>query len=139
MSATFSCRTLLQLAGSGAISLAAGASHAATRLMRADFLWGASTAGYRVEGGTVSSDSWVLEHIEPKSFAAPSGNACDSYHRWREDMAMRTPTGSERASIHLHSAFQDRSHAYPRPSLVPRFERHIGVRRGASHCRPYIK
>jgi beta-glucosidase len=86
MSAAFSRRTVLQLAGSGAISFAAGASAAATRPMRTDFLWGAATAGHQVEGGNVNSDSWVLEHVEPKSFAAPSGDACDSYHRWREDM-----------------------------------------------------
>lgn len=85
-STSLSRRTLLQGAGGGAVLAVAGKANAATPRLRDDFLWGAATAGHQVEGGNVNSDSWVLEHVEPKSFAAPSGDACDSYHRWREDM-----------------------------------------------------
>ena len=66
----------------------AGPALSASRKMRPDFLWGAATAGHQVEGGNVNSDSWVMEHLQPNNFAAPSGDACDSYHRWREDMTL---------------------------------------------------
>jgi beta-glucosidase len=58
----------------------------APRKLRSDFLWGAATAGHQVEGGNVNSDSWVSEHLRPSAFAEPSGDACDSWNRWREDI-----------------------------------------------------
>ncbi|MBF7015309.1 glycoside hydrolase family 1 protein [Novosphingobium sp. HR1a] len=59
---------------------------ASPRRLRSDFLWGAATAGHQVEGGNVNSDSWVSEHLRPSAFAEPSGDACDSWNRWREDI-----------------------------------------------------
>ena len=64
------------------------------------FLWGAATAAHQVEGGNVNNDSWLLEHAPGSHFAEPSGDACDHYHRYRDDIALarraRTsaPTGS---------------------------------------------
>lgn len=55
---------------------------------RGGFLWGAATAAHQIEGGNVNSDYWVLEHIPATYFKEPSGDACDSYHRWREDLAL---------------------------------------------------
>ncbi|MEI9850795.1 MAG: family 1 glycosylhydrolase [Sphingomonas sp.] len=52
------------------------------------FLWGAATAGHQVEGNNVSSDLWLLEQLKPSPFKEPSGDACDSLHRWREDIAI---------------------------------------------------
>lgn len=52
----------------------------------AGFLWGAATAGHQVEGNNVASDIWLLEQLKPSLFAEPSGDACDSLHRWGEDM-----------------------------------------------------
>jgi len=51
------------------------------------FLWGASTAGHQVEGGNVNADLWPLEWAEPSLFVEPSGDACDHYHRYPEDIA----------------------------------------------------
>lgn len=51
------------------------------------FLWGAATAGHQVEGGNVNADIWPLEWAEPSLFAEPSGDACDHYHRYPEDIA----------------------------------------------------
>lgn len=82
-------RSLLQIAGGGiAMTLAGPALSATQRKLRPDFLWGAATAGHQVEGSNINSDSWVLEHLPHSGFAAPSGDACDSYHRWREDLAL---------------------------------------------------
>jgi beta-glucosidase len=85
---SLSRRTMIHLAGGSLAATLAGPALAARRKLRPDFLWGAATAGHQVEGGNVNSDSWVMEHLQPNAFAAPSGDACDSYHRWREDMAL---------------------------------------------------
>ena len=52
------------------------------------FLWGAATAAHQIEGANVNSDYWVLEHIPATYFKEPSGDACDSLNRWREDLAL---------------------------------------------------
>ncbi|MBE3000880.1 family 1 glycosylhydrolase [Nocardiopsis sp. HNM0947] len=50
------------------------------------FLWGAATAGHQVEGNNTGSDVWALEHAPGSPLPQRSGDACDSYHRWREDL-----------------------------------------------------
>jgi beta-glucosidase len=57
------------------------------------FLWGAATAGHQVEGGNVNSDSWFLEHLKPTAYAEVSGDACDQYHRFKEDIALLASLG----------------------------------------------
>lgn len=57
------------------------------------FLWGAATAAHQVEGNNVNSDLWVLEHVHPTLFAEPSLDACDHYHRFREDIRMLANLG----------------------------------------------
>ncbi|WGM45971.1 Beta-glucosidase A [Brevundimonas sp. NIBR10] len=52
----------------------------------APFLWGAAIAGHQVEGNNVASDIWLLEQVRPTLFREPSGDACDSFERWREDL-----------------------------------------------------
>ena len=52
------------------------------------FLWGAATAAHQVEGNNINSDLWVLEHLKPTIFAEPSGDACDHYHRYADDIKM---------------------------------------------------
>jgi beta-glucosidase len=58
-----------------------------------EFLWGAATAAHQVEGNNVNSDLWVLEHVQPTLFAEPSLDACDHYHRFREDIRMLADLG----------------------------------------------
>ena len=57
------------------------------------FLWGTATAAHQVEGGNVNNDHWELEHAEHSPFVEPSGDACDSYHRWREDLDLVAGAG----------------------------------------------
>ena len=38
-------------------------------------------------GQNVNSDYWVLENVPATGFAEPSGDACDSWDRWRDDIA----------------------------------------------------
>ena len=57
------------------------------------FLWGAATAGHQVEGANVNSDMWEMEWAKPSIFAEPSGDACDHYHRYPEDVALLADLG----------------------------------------------
>jgi len=57
----------------------------------ADFLWGAATAGHQIEGNNVNSDWWAREQLMPGMEL--SGDACDSYHRYREDIALLADAG----------------------------------------------
>ena len=57
------------------------------------FVWGAATAGHQIEGNNVSSDFWFLENLEPTMFVERSGDACDSYHRYDEDIAFLARLG----------------------------------------------
>ncbi|MGH7814240.1 MAG: glycoside hydrolase family 1 protein [Candidatus Binataceae bacterium] len=59
----------------------------------AGFLWGTATAAHQVEGNNVNTDYWVLEHTPSAPFAEPSGDACDQYHRYREDLATLAQLG----------------------------------------------
>lgn len=58
-----------------------------------DFLWGAATAGHQIEGNNVLNDIWAMEHVEGSPFHEPSGDACDSYHRYDEDIALLAEAG----------------------------------------------
>jgi beta-glucosidase len=64
-----------------------------TRNFPRDFVWGAATAAHQIEGNNVNSDLWFLENIEPTIFVERSGDACDSYHRYEEDIAFLAETG----------------------------------------------
>ena len=57
------------------------------------FLWGTATAAHQVEGGNVNNDHWEMEHAEHSPFAEPSGDACDSWHRWPEDLDLVAGAG----------------------------------------------
>ncbi|MFB9317433.1 glycoside hydrolase family 1 protein [Cryptosporangium minutisporangium] len=50
------------------------------------FLWGAATSPHQVEGNNTASDLWALENAPGSPLPDRSGDACDSYHRWREDL-----------------------------------------------------
>jgi beta-glucosidase len=95
-------RTLLATGAAGALLAQAPLSAApALRRFPANFRWGAATAGHQIEGNNVNSDLWVMENLSPSPFKERSGDACDSYHRWREDIALLKAIGlnSYRMSI----------------------------------------
>ena len=52
------------------------------------FLFGAAVSAHQVEGGNVNSDWWWWEHLESTPVSEPSGDACDFYHRYGEDISM---------------------------------------------------
>ncbi|WP_345800125.1 family 1 glycosylhydrolase [Microbacterium sp. AZCO] len=55
------------------------------------FLWGAATAGHQIEGNNVNSDWWAREQMMPGMEL--SGDAVDSYHRYREDIQLLADAG----------------------------------------------
>ena len=57
------------------------------------FLWGTATAAHQIEGGNWNSDWWAFEHQEGTIVAEPSGDACDSWNRWREDLDLVADMG----------------------------------------------
>jgi beta-glucosidase len=83
-------RELLAAAGAITLSASMNAAKAAAEDHDAfprEFLWGAATAGHQIEGNNLNSDMWLLEHLKPTFFQVPSGDACDGYHRFAEDIA----------------------------------------------------
>lgn len=57
------------------------------------FLWGTATAAHQVEGNNVNTDFWVMETTPGTIFAEPSGDACDHYHRYAEDIRLLSELG----------------------------------------------
>ena len=57
------------------------------------FLWGTATAAHQIEGGNWNNDWWAWEHAEGTPCAEPSGDACDSWHRWDDDVALVADLG----------------------------------------------
>ncbi len=57
------------------------------------FLFGAATSPHQVEGNNVASDWWAFENREGTIVAERSGDACDSFERWREDMDLLRSLG----------------------------------------------
>jgi beta-glucosidase len=57
------------------------------------FLWGTATSSHQVEGNNVYNDVWLIEHAPETLFAEPSGDACDHYHRYPEDIALIAALG----------------------------------------------
>jgi beta-glucosidase len=58
-----------------------------------NFQWGTATAAHQVEGNNVNSDFWLLEHTPGSPYVEPSGDACDQYHRYADDIAMLARLG----------------------------------------------
>lgn len=81
----------------------------------AGFLWGASTAPHQIEGNNTNSDWWARERMMPGM--EPSGDALDSYHRYREDMELLAGAGCTAYRFGIEWARIE-----PRPGQVSRAE-----------------
>src|SRR5487761_473605 len=64
-----------------------------TTLFPDGFLFGAAVSAHQVEGGNTNNDWWWWEHLEATPCREPSGDACDFYHRYREDIALLAGLG----------------------------------------------
>jgi beta-glucosidase len=57
------------------------------------FLFGTAQSAHQVEGGNVNSDWWAWEHAHGTPCVETSGDACDFYHRFRDDVALMAGLG----------------------------------------------
>jgi beta-glucosidase len=55
------------------------------------FLWGAATAAHQIEGNNVNNDWWRAE--EGGLLPHRSGDACDSWNRWSQDIELLSQIG----------------------------------------------
>ena len=81
----------------------------------ASFLWGASTSPHQTEGNNVNSDWWAREGLMPGM--EPSGDANDSYHRYREDIRLLAEAGLNAYRFGIEWARVE-----PRPGQISRAE-----------------
>ena len=57
------------------------------------FLWGVAGSAHQIEGGNTNTDWWEFEHAAGSGCVESSGDACDSYHRWGEDLDLVSGMG----------------------------------------------
>ena len=57
------------------------------------FLWGTAISAHQSEGNDTNSDTWLLENLKPTLYKDRSGDACDSYNRYEEDIALNAALG----------------------------------------------
>lgn len=57
------------------------------------FLWGTAISAHQSEGNNINSDAWLCENVSPTLFREPSRDACDSYNRFEEDIAIAADLG----------------------------------------------
>jgi beta-glucosidase len=53
-----------------------------------NFLWGVAAAAHQIEGGNWNNDWWEWEHAPDTACIEVSGDCCDSYHRYADDIAL---------------------------------------------------
>jgi beta-glucosidase len=57
------------------------------------FVWGTATAAHQVEGGNWNNDWWEWEHAPGTACVEASGDACDHYWRYPQDLDLLTELG----------------------------------------------
>ncbi len=57
------------------------------------FLWGAASSPHQTEGNNLGSDLWFLERQQPGIFSVPSGDACNSFELWSDDLDLAKNMG----------------------------------------------
>jgi beta-glucosidase len=57
------------------------------------FLWGTAISAHQSEGNNVNSDAWLCEKVPHSLYREPSRDACDSYNRYGEDIAIAADLG----------------------------------------------
>lgn len=62
-------------------------------LFKKNFLLGAATAAFQVEGNNKNSDTWVEEQLPHSGYEERSFDAVDHYHRYEEDIKLLADAG----------------------------------------------
>lgn len=85
---------LIGLGATAALSATpATAAAPPARTARKDFLWGTAISAHQSEGNNLNSDGWLNEHVKGTLYKEPSGDACDSYERFAEDIGIAAGLG----------------------------------------------
>jgi len=64
-----------------------------TRALPDGFIWGTATAAHQTEGGNWNNDWWMWEHDPTSPCVETSGDACDHFWRYPQDIAMLADLG----------------------------------------------
>ena len=75
------------------VMLAGTVPRMTTRTFPEGFRWGTATAAHQVEGGNWNNDWWEWEHTPSSGCVEPSGDACDHYHRYPDDLRLLAGLG----------------------------------------------
>ncbi|MCP1226404.1 family 1 glycosylhydrolase [Sebaldella sp. S0638] len=51
-------------------------------------MWGAAVAAHQVEGNNINSDAWLMEQIPGTMYKDYSGDACNFYHLYEQDILL---------------------------------------------------
>ena len=86
-------RTMMSALAAPAAAPFAAAAAPAPRDAPPGFLWGTAISAHQSEGNNTNSDVWLLENVQPTVYKDRSGDACDSYHRYAEDIALNAALG----------------------------------------------
>lgn len=81
------------LAATSAVKPVSAAAAKTSKPLSRGFLWGTATAAHQIEGNNSNSDFWLAENVKPTLFQEPSLDACDSYHRYEEDIILAARLG----------------------------------------------
>ncbi len=92
-SAVMAMSALGNVARADAFSPRASSAEEASKTFPEKFLWGCATAGYQVEGNNINSDLWMMEYLPGTMFKDHSGDACDHYHLYPQDISMLANLG----------------------------------------------
>ncbi|MCM3886885.1 glycoside hydrolase family 1 protein [Frankia sp. R82] len=93
----------------------------------AGFLWGAATAPHQVEGGNINADMWPGEWAANSMFVEPSGDACDHYHRYPEDIAILAGVGLNAYRFGVEWARIEPEEGYFSRAALDHYRRMVGT------------
>src|SRR3546814_8007598 len=97
------------------------------------FLWGTAFSAQQSEGNNVKSDAWICENVQPTRYREPSGDACDSYNRWREDLEIAAGLG---LNCFRFVIVWPPIEAEPRRFSLAELDRHHGILENAHYHGP---
>ncbi len=86
-------RSIIGAAGLAGASAAIPAKATTLHHAPKGFLWGTAISAHQSEGNNTNSDVWLLENLKPTLYKERSGDACDSYNRYAEDIALNAALG----------------------------------------------
>ncbi|MDB5703296.1 MAG: glycoside hydrolase family 1 [Sphingomonas bacterium] len=81
------------LAAGALVSAQTSAAKPVPKKLPKGFWWGTAISAHQSEGNNIDSDFWLAENVKPTLFREPSLDACDSYHRYDEDIALAARLG----------------------------------------------